>query len=64
MENYPMVTVEFKTLPNFRCLLAEWNEMGGYRGFLKEYAMPIHAIKKVRTEVLPATAYPQQAWEG
>ena len=64
MEKYPMVTVEFKSLPNFRCLLTEWQEMGGYRGFLKEFAVFASAIKKVRTEVLPATDYPTQAWEG
>jgi hypothetical protein len=64
MERLPMVTVEFNGLPKFRCLLTEWIEMGGYRGFLKEYCMSIKNIKKVKTQVLKASEYPSAAWEG
>lgn len=59
-----MVTVEFKAMPNFRCLLSEWRELGGYRGFLKAYGVSFKDIKKVRTQVLSASEYPTQAWEG
>lgn len=64
MERLPMVTVEFKNMPYFRCLLTEWKEMGGYKGFLKEYGISISIIKKVRTQVLKANEYPTSAWEG
>lgn len=60
-----MVTVEFKGgLPFFRALSREWEEMGGYKGFLKSYCISISMIKEVRHEVLPATDYPQTEWEG
>lgn len=64
MERLPMITVEFKSMPNFRCLLTEWKEMGGYKGFLKAYGISIKDIKKVKTQVLKASEYPTQAWEG
>jgi hypothetical protein len=63
MKNHAMVTVEFKSLPNFRCLLTEWREIGGYKGFLKEYHISISAIKSVKTEILNANQYPTQPWE-
>jgi hypothetical protein len=63
-ENMPMVTVKMDSLPNFRCLLSEWKEMGGYRGFLKEYSLSIKQIKCVLYQMLPVTEYPTQAWEG
>ena len=63
--NYtPMVTVEFKDRPFFRCSLSEWDEMGGYTGFLTTYGITPRWIKKVKREVLPANEYPQQTWEG
>lgn len=64
MDKLPMVTVEFKSMPNFRCLLTEWKELGGQKGFLKEYGISLKDIKKVRTQVLNASEYPTQAWEG
>ena len=64
MENYPMVTVTFRDMPSFRCLLSEWEEMGGYIGYLKLYTIAPRRIVKVRKQVLPAIDYPQQAWEG
>jgi hypothetical protein len=64
IEKLPMVTVEFKSMPSFRCLLSEWEEMGGYRGYLKSYSITPRWIKEVRKEVLPATEYPRQVWEG
>lgn len=59
-----MVTVEFKAMPYFRCLLTEWQEMGGYKGFLKSMGICIKEIKQVKYEVLKATEYPSQPWEG
>ena len=64
MEKKPMVTVKFHSMPNFRCLLSEWQEMGGYKGFLKEYCISIRSIKKVCTQVLSADKYPQTEWNG
>lgn len=63
-EQYPMVTVEFKHLNPFRCLLSEWKEMGGYKGFLKRMAIPINAVKSVKYQVLDADKYPTKSWEG
>lgn len=64
MKHYPMVTVILKHLPNFRCLLSEWQMGGGYKGFLQSYGISIRQIQEVRTEVLPASEYPTEAWEG
>lgn len=60
----PMVTVEFKEWQNFRCLLSYWKEIGGYKGFVKMYSVPFKEIKEVRTEVLKASEYPEQEWDG
>lgn len=64
MDKQTMVTVVFNTLPNFRCLLSEWQEMGGYKGFLKSYGISIRQIQKVKTQVLNSDQYPIIAWEG
>lgn len=64
MEKAKMVTVEFKSRSYFRCLLTEWIELGGYKGFLKEYGISISSIKKVRKEVLNINEYPKNEWEG
>lgn len=64
MEKQPMVTVEFKSMQTFRCLLSEWKEMGGYRGFLKYLSIFAGQIKKVKHELLPMSEYPTQEWAG
>jgi len=64
MENQEMVTVEFKSIQTFRCLLSEWKEMGGYKGFLKYLAVFAGEIKKVKYELLSMSEYPTQEWEG
>jgi hypothetical protein len=64
MKNYPMVTVECNSLPSYVCLLKEWVDGGGYKGFLKTFGISIKEIKSVKHEVLPASSYPQKAWEG
>ena len=64
MNKLPMVTVEFRTMPNFRCLLSEWKEIGGYKGFLKQYGISIKSISKVKIEVLSADKYPTSEWQG
>jgi hypothetical protein len=64
MTKYTMVTVEFKDLNPFRCLYSEWIEMGGYKGFLKEYGICIKWISKVKTEVLNSHEYPATDWQG
>lgn len=64
MEKTPMVTVELKTLQNFRCTKEEWKRMGGYKGFLQEYRIPIREIQSVKTELLSIDSYPKVTWEG
>lgn len=64
MEKQAMVTVEFKSMQTFRCLLSEWKEMGGYKGFLKYLAVFAGEIKKVKHEQLSMSEYPTQEWAG
>lgn len=64
MEKKPMVTVYFKHMDNFRCLLSEWKEMGGYKGFLKYLGIFGGCIKEVKHELLSMSEYPTQDWEG
>lgn len=60
-----MVTVNFRSnVPYFRCLKTEWQEMGGYKGFLSLYSISIREIKDVKHEVLPSSEYPTQEWEA
>ena len=64
MERLPMVTVEFSGMPSFRCLLIEWKEIGGYKGFLKEYGISIRDIKSVKIQILKTSEYPTHEWCG
>jgi len=59
-----MVTVEIKQMNRFRCLWSEWVEMGGYKGFLRLYAISIKSIKCIKKDLVEITNYPTIPFEG
>lgn len=44
---------------------SQWKELGGYKGFLKQYEMSILNIKKIKYTTMPEYEfYALEAWEG
>jgi len=64
-ELIPTIIVEFNNgCPDYYLSKGQWEEIGGYRGFLKSHAISILDIMKVHTLLLNPSDFPTQAWEG
>ena len=58
------IVVQFKTMVDFICTKEEWEKIGEYRGFLKEYSINPKEIKKVHKLLLNPDQFPTQEWAG
>lgn len=60
----PVVRVEFHELPDFILTQVEFEERGGWRGFIKEYHINIKEVKKLHYEMISPKDFPKSEWEG
>lgn len=63
-ELIPAIVVQFKSMVDFVCTKTEWEKIGEYRGFLKEYSIKPQEIKKVHKLLLNPDQFPTQEWAG
>lgn len=64
MEKIPTVKIIFKSLPDLILSKEEYDKMGGYKGFLKEYSVTPRDLHGVQHILMDAKDYPTKAWEG
>ena len=60
----PTVKVEFHWLPDLILSKEEYDDNGGWNGFLKESHTYPSEIKKVHHILMDVKDYPTKAWEG
>ena len=58
----PAVTVEFQGLEDLVMTKGEWDELGGYVGFMRSYCISIRDIKKVHYHLLKPSEFPTREW--
>ncbi len=63
-ELIPSIIVEFNNMPDYYWTMDQWNDIGGYKGFLKSQSLSILDIKKVHKLLLNPEDFPIYAWEG
>ena len=63
MNKIATVRIEFHEMSDLILTKDEYEKMGKWRGFLKDYAMSIRDVKKVHHEVIDAKDFPTNEWE-
>ena len=64
MNKIPTVKIEFHGLPDLILRIEEYNNMGKWNGFLREYHMRAKDIKKLTHLLMKPQDYPTIVWEG
>lgn len=64
MEKIPTVKIEFHDKPYLVMEERAYKENGGWKGFLKDFCMPIWEVKKVHHILMRPQDYPTAEWEG
>lgn len=59
-----VVIIEFADWPNLWYHKAEWDEQGGYKGFLKTFAVSIRDIIRVNYKRVHFKDFPTTEWQG
>tara|TARA_R110000782_G_C14661053_1_gene397845 strand:+ start:64 stop:288 length:225 start_codon:yes stop_codon:yes gene_type:complete len=63
-ELIPSIIIEFHDLPDYYFSKGQWDNIGGYQGFLKSHSMSIIEIKKVHKLLLNPIDFPSGDWMG
>jgi hypothetical protein len=64
-ELIPSVIIEFTGgQADYYWTKDQWDDIGGYKGFLKSHSMSILDIKKVHKLLLNPSDFPTTEWEG
>lgn len=63
-ELIPAVIIEFHAMSNLIFTLDQWKEVGGWKGFLKEYCVSIRDIVKKHSRLLNPEDFPTEEWAG
>ena len=61
-ELIPAVVVEFHDIQNLYMTKGQYEQMGGYRGFLKSQEVSPRWIKKVHKILLNPDDFPEEEW--
>ncbi len=64
IEKTPTVRIEMYNLPNLILEKSEYESMGKFKGFLKDFQISILEIKKVHHILMCPNKYPTCEWEG
>lgn len=63
-ELIPSIIIEFYNMPDYVWSKDQWEDNGGYRGFLKSHGISILDIKKIHKVLLNPQDFPTTVWEG
>ena len=64
-ELIPAIIVEFTNgVPDYYWTKDQWDDIGGYRGFLKSHEISILDIVKIHKLLLNPSDFPTEAWQG
>ena len=58
----PVVVIKFHGENDLYFYKEDWDNMGGYKGFLKEFCMSIRDIEKVEHKRIKSSQYPTREW--
>lgn len=63
MNKISIVRIKFKDMPDLILTMDEYEMMGKWKGFLKQYCMSIRDVEGVSYEVIDAKDFPTTEWE-
>ena len=64
MNKIAVIRIEFHEMSDLILTKEEYEEMGGWKGFLKNYAMSIRDVAKVHHEMIDAKDFPTTEWDA
>lgn len=63
-ELIPAIVVEFYNAADYYWTKEQWDDAGGYIGFLKSHQISVLDIKKIHKLLLNPHDFPTTVWEG